>query len=1167
MDFRVLGTIDVNGFAPPGAKERAILARLLIEPGAAVPADALLDAALGGRARAVAARSLAVRIANLRAFLEPDRDRGAPSVAARPRRRRLPARDRARAGRRPALRARRARGAATLPPGRRARRLRRALALWRGRPFGGARRRRVRAAPRSRRLESCAARRSRAARARSSRSAGRSRPIAELRRLVGRRPAARGARAHADARAVRARAARSRRSPPTASWPRGCSSSASARRRDARARAPHPRPGPGARPASPPAGARAGRSRAPTRRRRPRARARAPARGARARALGPPRAAVLRPGEPGVGKTTLVDAFAAPRPSAATACSPRVGQCVAHRGPGEPYMPVLEALGALARGPGRRPRRRACSRSARRPGWSSCRGCSTRTTAPRRCASARRARRATRMLREMLEALDALCAPTPARARARGPALGRRLDARPRRRAAAPAPRRPGCCCSARYRRPPAGPAPVAELAHELSRARPLRGGPVGAARRRAPSPPTWARASPAAALPTGLAGAAGQPLGRQPAVHAQPASTTGSPRTCCASSDGVRRARAAGGAARPASRRRCAPTSATSSSGSTPRRRAARGGERRRARVRVDRRSPRRSGATRDDVSARCAVLAGGTRLIEQPRRASRASPTTCTARCSTSCCRRMRARAAARAASARSSRDGRPRARDRRPSSASTSSPAATPSAPCASCAWPASARSRATRTPRAIRHLRAALDAAAELRGGSERTRAEVELLSLARPGARRDRRLVGAPRPRTRCCAPASSRAQLRRQRAARLRPARARDALRAARRVRARAGDGARVPARSRPAAAPSTSSRRHELLACNLFHQGSFAPRARVRRARRRAVRDGRRAAASTRPSRRRSATTPASRATTGPALALWFLGHPDQRAGARDARARARARPEPRLQPRHRARADRGACTSAGASPRRRSSGPRRRSPRAQRARLRLPRGDGPRAARLGARAAGRRRRRASREIADGLAASRAHGRADGRPALPRRCSPTRTCAPATLDAGLAAVARRSSSRARERSLFYEPELHRLDGALHAAAGRRARRRAALRRGLARAREQGSRALELRIATDLARLLADPAARGRGARWRRARRYARFDEGFDTRDLREAAACSALRRSRRRPRARARARRARRGRRRRRPSSGGRASAAGTRSTRSRRRTPAASR
>src|SRR5215211_9541975 len=83
MEFRVLGTIEVAGRvagpSPPGAKERAILARLLLDPGRTVPADALLDAAWDHVPRDVAARSLAVRVANLRAFLEPGRERGEPS--------------------------------------------------------------------------------------------------------------------------------------------------------------------------------------------------------------------------------------------------------------------------------------------------------------------------------------------------------------------------------------------------------------------------------------------------------------------------------------------------------------------------------------------------------------------------------------------------------------------------------------------------------------------------------------------------------------------------------------------------------------------------------------------------------------------------------------------------------------------------------------------------------------------------------------------------------------------------------------------------------------------------------------------------------------------------------------------------------------------------------
>ena len=56
-------------------------------------------------------------------------------------------------------------------------------------------------------------------------------------------------------------------------------------------------------------------------------------------------------GEAGIGKTAVVEAF-----RAAVATDPAVwlaaGQCVEHYGTGEAYLPVLEALGQLCRGPG-----------------------------------------------------------------------------------------------------------------------------------------------------------------------------------------------------------------------------------------------------------------------------------------------------------------------------------------------------------------------------------------------------------------------------------------------------------------------------------------------------------------------------------------------------------------------------------------------------------------------------------------------------------------------------------------------------------------------------------------------------------------------------------------------------------------------------------------------
>jgi len=53
-------------------------------------------------------------------------------------------------------------------------------------------------------------------------------------------------------------------------------------------------------------------------------------------------------GEPGIGKTALVDTFVADVVATEALCVGR-GQCVDHYGTGEPYLPVLEALGRLGR--------------------------------------------------------------------------------------------------------------------------------------------------------------------------------------------------------------------------------------------------------------------------------------------------------------------------------------------------------------------------------------------------------------------------------------------------------------------------------------------------------------------------------------------------------------------------------------------------------------------------------------------------------------------------------------------------------------------------------------------------------------------------------------------------------------------------------------------------
>src|SRR5919109_1889978 len=55
-------------------------------------------------------------------------------------------------------------------------------------------------------------------------------------------------------------------------------------------------------------------------------------------------------GEAGVGKTTLVDAFVA-QLTAAQSVGVGYGQCIEQYGAGEAYLPLLEALGRLGRGP------------------------------------------------------------------------------------------------------------------------------------------------------------------------------------------------------------------------------------------------------------------------------------------------------------------------------------------------------------------------------------------------------------------------------------------------------------------------------------------------------------------------------------------------------------------------------------------------------------------------------------------------------------------------------------------------------------------------------------------------------------------------------------------------------------------------------------------------
>ena len=406
MEFRVLGTIEVAGPSPgpspPGAKERAILARLLLAPGRTVSADALLEAAWEGVPREVAARSLPVRVANLRAFLEPGRDRGAPSS--------LLVRDGA--GYRlevtpeqvDAQRFERSlRKSAALTPAAALELLDGALALWRGPPFGELADAEF-ARTEVRRLEDL---RSQAeeARARALVELGRPREaIDELRRLAAADPlreelvrtlmlALYAAGRQVDALgAYRDLAARLRElglAPGAATreleqriLEHDATLAAPATPLDIAAPAPAP---PGREPEL------------------------ARLRAALGRALSGQRAGVLASGEPGAGKSTLVDAFLREAAGGAVA---GVGQCLAQRGPGEPYMPVLEALGALARGPAGETVVAALSERAptwlvELP-WLLGEGAAAEAVRRRAQGSTR-----SRMLREMLEALDAVCASAP----------------------------------------------------------------------------------------------------------------------------------------------------------------------------------------------------------------------------------------------------------------------------------------------------------------------------------------------------------------------------------------------------------------------------------------------------------------------------------------------------------------------------------------------------------------------------------------------------------------------------------------------------------------------------------------------------------------------------------------------------------------------------------
>ena len=125
-------------------------------------------------------------------------------------------------------------------------------------------------------------------------------------------------------------------------------------------------------------------------------------------------------GEAGVGKTTVVDLFVASLPTTPAVGVGR-GQCVDTYGDGEPYLPMLEALGQLGQSPHREALLTVLQRYA--PTWlvhlPALLGDGERERLQRQLQGVTPAR----MLRELAEALDALTTTPPPGAGARRPAL------------------------------------------------------------------------------------------------------------------------------------------------------------------------------------------------------------------------------------------------------------------------------------------------------------------------------------------------------------------------------------------------------------------------------------------------------------------------------------------------------------------------------------------------------------------------------------------------------------------------------------------------------------------------------------------------------------------------------------------------------------------------
>jgi len=144
--------------------------------------------------------------------------------------------------------------------------------------------------------------------------------------------------------------------------------------------------------------------------------------------------------------------------------------------------------------------------------------------------------------------------------------------------------------------------------------------------------------------------------------------------------------------------------------------------------------------------------------------------------------------------------------------------------------------------------------------------------------------------------------------------------------------------------------------------------------------------------------------------------------------------------------------------------------------------------------------------------EILDGMALAAETGNQSGAPGLITLLAEAQQAAGQLVEAQ-GTVATALAVAAQTGQPYFDADLHRLDGDLLLATGGTADEAAArYHRALAIAREQGSRSLELRAATSLARLWRDQGKRA-AARALLAPVYAWFTEGFDTRDLKDAKA------------------------------------------------------